>query len=214
MNLTHGGSGRTIPIVVDNVVYRPDGCLLVEAMFSGMVDLTSPSVDLVARLHPTKAEAFEWIGGGQCAVTAEGKPAPVVPDVQFHVNSPRGGVAVRHFSEFLVSHRQLRDYGHSSEVRATIPLTGFEPGAEPVVREMRNGGLLLVFAFIPPRVAEGQPAKARRFDLNTFGAEVERAAGVPVVWDDKEVFVIQRPRADTVEKLRGFLQGYWGAAGR
>jgi hypothetical protein len=34
---------------------------------------------------------------------------------------------------------------------------------------------------------------------------------VPVAWDDKEVFVVQRPQADTVERLRGLLQGYWGA---
>jgi hypothetical protein len=214
MDLTHDETGRTIPIAVDNVVYRQDGCLLVEAMFSGLVDLTSPSVDLAARLHPTKAEAFEWILTGQCSVTSEGKPIPVVPDAQLHVNNPRGGIAVRHFSEFLEGHRQLRDRGQSGDVRATITLAGFEPGAEPVLRQMRDGSLLLVFAFIPPRVTEGQPAKARRFDLNTFGAEVERAAGVPVAWDDKEVFVVQRPRSDTIERIRGFLQNYWGTGGR
>jgi hypothetical protein len=209
MDLTHGETGRAIPIRVDNVVYREDGCLLVEAMFSGLVDLTSPSVDLAARLHPMKSEAFEWIITGQCSVTSEGKPAPVLPDVQLHVNNPRGGIAVRHFSELLEGHRQLRDRGPSGDVRVTVALAGFEPGAEPVLREMRDGSLLLIFAFIPPRVTEGQPAKARRFDLNTFGAEVERAAGVPVAWDDKEVFVVQRPQGDTVERIRRFLQSFW-----
>jgi hypothetical protein len=214
MDLTHGQTGRTIPVVVDNVVYRQDGCLLVESMFSGLVDLTSPAVDLAARIHPSKAEAFEWIISGQCSVTTEGKPTPVVPDVQLHVNNPRGGIAVRHFSEFFEASRQLRERGQSGEVRATVILAGFDPGAEPVLREMRDGNLLLVFAFIPPRVTEGQPAKARRFDLNTFGAEVERAAGVPVAWDDKEVFVVQRPRSDTSERIRGFVQSDWGASGR
>jgi hypothetical protein len=214
MELTHDETGRTIRIVVDNVVYRQDGCLLVEAMFSGLVDLTSLSADLAARLHPTKAEAFEWILTGQCFVTSEGKQTSVVPDIQLHVNNPRGGIAVRHFSEFLEGHRQLRDRGQSGDVRATVTLSGFEPGAEPVLREMRDGSLLLVFAFMPPRVTEGDPAKARRFDLNTFGAEVERAAGVPVAWDDKEVFVVKRPRGDTIERIRGFLQNYWGTRGR
>ena len=133
--------------------------------------------------------------------------------MQLHVNNPRGGLAVRHFSECSEASRQLRERGQASEVRATVTLAGFEPGAEPVLREMRDGSLLLVFAFIPPRVAEGRPAMSRRFDMNTFGAEVERAAGVPVAWDDKEVFVVQRPRTDTVERLRGFLQSYWGAGG-
>ena len=214
MDLTHGQTGRTIPIVADNVVYREDGCLLVEAMFSELLDLTSPSVDLSPRIHPSKAEAFEWIISGQCSVTSEGKPTPVVPDVQLHVNNPEGGIAVRHFSEFVEACRQLRDCGQSGDVRATVTLVGFEPGAEPVLREMRDGSLLLVIASMPPRVTEGQPAQTRRFDLNTFGEEVEQAAGAPVVWDDKEVFVIQQPRFDTVERIRGFLQGYWGEQGR
>ena len=179
-----------------------------KAMFSTLVDLTSPSVDLAARLHPTKAEAFEWIVAGQCCVASEGKPTAVVPDVELHVNL-QGGIAVRHFSEFLEAHRRLRDCGESDGVRATITVAGFEPGAEPVLREMRDGSLLLVFAFIPPRVTEGQLAKAKRFDLNTFGGEVEKAAGVPVTWDDKEVFVVQRPRGDTVARIRVFLQNYW-----
>ena len=214
MHLTHGATGRTIPIVVDNMVHGQDGCQLVEAMFSGLVDLTSPSVDLAARLHPAKAEAFEWILTGQCSVAYEGKPIPVIPDVEFHVNNPRGGIVVRRFSEFVAAHRGLRDGGQSADVRATVALAGFEPEAEPVLREMRDGSLLLVFAFIPPRVIAGEPAKARRFSLDTFGAKVGKAAGAPVVWDDKEIFVVQRPRADTAERIRKFLQGFWAAKER
>lgn len=56
---------------------------------------------------------------------------------------------------------------------------------------------------------EDQPANATRFDLDTFGEDVERAAGVPVTWDDKEVFVILRPQGDTVERIRAFLLNYW-----
>jgi hypothetical protein len=128
MDLTHRATQRSIPIRVDNVVYRPEGCLLVEAMFSGLVDLGSRSVDLAARLHPAKAEAFEWIVTGQCSVSSEGSPTAVLLDVQFHVNRPQGGIAVRHFSEFLEGHRRLRDRGESDEVRATTTLSGFEPG--------------------------------------------------------------------------------------
>jgi hypothetical protein len=169
---------------------------------------------LAARLHPTKAEAFECIVTGQCSVASEDSPSAVLPDVQFYVNTPQGGTAVRHFSEFLESCRRLRDHEQSDDVLATISLSGFEPDAEPVLREMRNGSLLLIFAFIPPRVCEDQPNKVKRFDLNTFGAEIEKAAGVTVVWDDKEVFVIQRPRSGTVERIRCFLQSYWESSKR
>jgi hypothetical protein len=177
-------------------------------MFSSLVDLTSHSTDLSARLHPTKSQVFEWIISGQCTVESQGKTIAVVPDVQFHVNGPRG-IVVRHFSEFVETHRKLRDCGESDDVQATITLTGFEPDAEPVLREMRDGSIMLVFAFIPPQVTERDSAKASQFDLNAFGAEIGKAAGVPVAWDDKEVFVIQRPKRNTVEKLRAFLQDYW-----
>ena len=39
------------------------------------------------------------------------------------------------------------------------------------------------------------------------------AAGVPVVWDDREVFVIQQPKPDTVEQVRTFIEGYPGKCG-
>jgi hypothetical protein len=118
MDLTHGKTGRTIPIRVDNVVSQPGGCLLVEAMFSTLADLSSPSVDLAARLHPTKAEAFEWIVSGQCSVASEGKPIPVVPDVQLHVNRPQP-------SDRPSDHTPL---SHAGGAR----LSGCRPGAWPV----------------------------------------------------------------------------------
>jgi hypothetical protein len=214
MDITHDETGRTIRVVVDNVIYAQDGCQLAEALFSGLVDLTSSSVELAARLHPTKAEAFEWIIAGQCSVISEGKPIPVVPDILFHVNNPQGGSALRHFSEFLEQCRKLRNCGQAGDVRSTISLFGFEPRAEPVLREMHDGSLLLVFASIPPIGIQGGTAKLRRFHMNTFGTEIERAVGVPVVWDDRDVFVIRIPEADTIERVRGFLQGYWGAKGR
>ena len=49
MDFTNCETPRTIPVVVDYVVSQQDGCLLAEAIFSGLVDLTVPSVDLAAR---------------------------------------------------------------------------------------------------------------------------------------------------------------------
>src|SRR4030095_4808204 len=191
MHITNAATQQSITIRTDNVVYGADGCSLVEAMFSGLVDLTDPSVNVAARLHPTKAQAFEWIVTGQCpSVAREGKPLTVIPDVEIHVNSPHGGIVVRHFSEFLDRHRELRERGASDDVRATITLRGFDPSAEPVLREMRDGSLLLIFAFMPPLVSENDPTMGTRFDFDKFGTEIEKGAGVPVIWDDKEVFVV------------------------
>src|SRR4030095_16168442 len=213
MHITNAATQQSITIRTDNVVYRADGCLLVEAMFSGLVDLTDPSVNVASRLHPTKAQAFEWIVAGQCrSVAPEGKPTALIPDVEIHVNRPHEGIVVRHFSEFLDRYRELRERGASDDVGATITLGGFDPGAEPVLREMRDGSLLLIFAFLPPLVSENDPTKGTRFDFDTFGTEIEKGAGVPVIWDDREVFVVEHPRRDTVERIRHFLLNYWEAA--
>jgi hypothetical protein len=221
VQITNSATGQEVTIRVDNVVCRADGCLLVEAMFSGIVDLTAPSVNVAARLHPVRATAFEWIvtrqqpsvvptghQEGAAALTA-GEAINVIPDVEIHVNRPEGGTLVRHFSEFLDQSRQLLEHGADEDVRSTTALGGFDPEAEPIVREMRDGSLLLVFGFLPPLVAETDASKARRFDLDRFGDEIAKALDVPVTQDDREVFVIQKPEEDTVEKVRHFLASYW-----
>jgi hypothetical protein len=222
MDITDPKTGSTVSLRTDVVVVKPEGCLLVEALFSNLVDLTAPSVNLAARLHPAKAAAFERIVTRHCQLTVRneaeaesvslepGEEIDVIPDVQLHVNSPQGGILERHFSEFLDRHRELLDRGSCTEVRSTTALPGFEPGAEPVPREMRDGSLLLVFFLLSPLVVETDPVMARRFDLDAFGTEIESAAGVPVIWADREVFVIQRPAGDTMNRIRQFLQNYWG----
>ena len=84
-----------------------------------------------------------------------------------------------------------------------ISLAGFDPDGEPQVRRMADGSLRVVFEFMPPSWAEDAP---ERFD--DFDRQLTRAARVPVVWDDREVFVIARPATDTVERLRSFLGSY------
>jgi hypothetical protein len=35
---------------------------------------------------------------------------------------------------------------------------------------------------------------------------MERAVGVPVLWEDREAFSIAEPQKDTIERLRGCLE--------
>lgn len=84
-----------------------------------------------------------------------------------------------------------------------IRLTGFDPEGEPQVRRFADGGLFIEFEFMPPSWAEDAP---ERFD--DFDRQLAAAAGVPVVWDDREVFVITKPGTDTVERIRSFLGSY------
>jgi hypothetical protein len=91
------------------------------------------------------------------------------------------------------------------EVQQTIKLKGFDPKGEPVIRVMADGSLLIVFNFMPPSFVSEDQGLGPFAD---FDKQLARAAGVPVVWDDREVFVIQKPKPDTIERVRKFIEGY------
>jgi hypothetical protein len=93
------------------------------------------------------------------------------------------------------------------EIQQEIKLTGFDPKGEPVIRIMADGSLYIVFNFMPPSyVPDGEGLGP----FEDFDKQLERAAGVPVVWDDREVFVIQQSRPDTVNRIRTFIENYRG----
>lgn len=90
------------------------------------------------------------------------------------------------------------------EAVEVIPLMGFDPEGEPELRRTAEGRLWLGFQFMPPSWA----AEADRADLGPWAdldQQLARAVGVPVVWEDREWFRIERPGAGTVEALRRFL---------
>lgn len=221
MEFTDPRTDQSIRIRADNVVVGADGCRLIESMFSSITDLSAPSTNLAVRIHPTKARAFALVVTGQGGTvlpsalnarpfdTAPDATVPFVPEVELYVNQPGGDLLSRPFSEFLERSNALLDTGTNDEVRSTVTLPGFDPGAEPIVREMSDGSLLLIFAALPPFVVERDPGKGRRFDMDGFGEELGKAVGRKVAWDDREVFVVRKPRADTIDRLRAFLAGYW-----
>lgn len=92
---------------------------------------------------------------------------------------------------------------NQATVVKTIAVRGFDPGGEPEIREMSDGTLVLIFNFMPPSYAEDEEVEYADFD-----EQIERAVEVPVRRDDRELFVIPKPRKDTVEKLKSFLEAY------
>lgn len=90
-----------------------------------------------------------------------------------------------------------------STVVESISVSGFDPDGEPEIRVMSDGTLIVVFNFMPPSFAEGDEVKFADFDK-----QLERAGGGPVLWEDREVFLIRSPQKDTSEKVKAFLEGY------
>jgi hypothetical protein len=84
-----------------------------------------------------------------------------------------------------------------------IPIVGFDVEGEPEIRVMRDGGLYVVFNFMPPSWAEDNPDA-----FDDFDKQLSRAVGMPVVWEDREFFRIDRPVAETVGRIRRYLETY------
>jgi hypothetical protein len=84
-----------------------------------------------------------------------------------------------------------------------VRLEGFDPEGEPEIRVMADGRLDVVFNFMPPSWAEEDPERFADFDH-----QLARALGVPVVWEDREVFRVERPAADTIDRVRTFLRAF------
>jgi hypothetical protein len=67
---------------------------------------------------------------------------------------------------------------------------------------MDDGTFCLVFNFMPPSDVEDR--EEAFFDQ--FDQELQRALGVPVVWEDRERFVIPSPKEDTIERVTAFIK--------
>jgi hypothetical protein len=88
-----------------------------------------------------------------------------------------------------------------------IRLSGFDPDGEPEIRVMSDGSLYVVFEFMPPSFApEGGANDLGSFE--DFDKQMERAIGVPVLWEDREFFFIRKPKADTIDRIRQFVENY------
>lgn len=88
------------------------------------------------------------------------------------------------------------------DVAQIIALSGFDSGGEPELRLMKNGQLYVLFNFMPPSDCEDEDA------FDSFDEDMAQATGVEVEWEDREVFLIQSPKADTVERVTAFVTSY------
>ncbi|NHZ96153.1 hypothetical protein [Massilia sp. CCM 8734] len=89
-----------------------------------------------------------------------------------------------------------------SELVNTIELSGFDPDGEPEIRMMSDGSAELWFNFMPPSFVEDPDA------YGDFDRQLEAAIGVPVIWEDREVFLIAEPASDTIARLTDFIQNF------
>ncbi len=95
----------------------------------------------------------------------------------------------------------------------TIRLSGFDAASEPVIRRFTDGSLQVVLGFMPPSFVKDEGGWVDLGRYWKFDEEMARAIGTAVVWEDRELFSIEHPREDTVERLREFLAAYHAEKG-
>lgn len=89
----------------------------------------------------------------------------------------------------------------------TIPITGFDSDGEPEIRMEEDGSLTIAFNFMPP--LNGQEEATEDPIFENFDKVMSEFLGVEVEWDDREIFRIEKPQADTTKRAKEFLENFW-----
>jgi hypothetical protein len=89
----------------------------------------------------------------------------------------------------------------------TIEVKGFDSFGEPEIKVYDDGHIEVMFNFMPAHNTAGEPSRDRVFDI--FDKWLEFKLGVNVVWEDRELFIISKPAADTAQKLKTCLEDFW-----
>ena len=198
---------KRFQMVCDHAVRRDDGTLkLVESMFSSKADLATNTAELMARLHPAKQSFYDRISSGSPveiqAPTPDGRTVYTRnhSNIEIHVNRPEGGIEVLHYAA-------LTGRAVDSVIGEAVG-KGFDAGAQPVIRQMRDRSFRLVFCSMPP----GEHALGDKFDMDHFGEALIASCKVPVTWEDRDVFLIDKSAcADDIRGLLRFIATYRGA---
>jgi hypothetical protein len=95
-------------------------------------------------------------------------------------------------------------------VLTTLDIHGFDSAGEPQTRHGEGGTLEIMFNFMPPLNGADDPNPHVVFE--TFEVVLAAALGVPVIRDDRELFIIPHPQPDTAARAKAYLETFWTAA--
>ena len=80
-----------------------------------------------------------------------------------------------------------------------------EQAGDPELWVMSNGSLNLHFQAFPPTHVT---TEAQTEPYATYAQQLEQFLGVPVSWEDRELFFIAHPKRDTIEKVEAFVKAF------
>ena len=167
------------------------GAVIHEAMFSNVYSLAQNPEEIVLRLHPTKRAAYNSILKGEATVSQNGQEIRIT-DVILVLNSANGNVQIKYsdLSELA-----------PTKIINTTSITGFDDNGEPLIYEMDDNSIRVVFSSLPPK---SKPA----FDLDEFSKQLVSAIQCGITHDDREIFHIPKPDQNTVNAVKRFIEDY------
>jgi len=106
----------------------------------------------------------------------------------------------------------MQNYSHNDDeiVEQEVEIGDFG-GAKPSLTLRKTGRLYLIVEVPPFYDGEGNDIDGDDDfpEANEFEDLIAEYVGVPVNREDREVFRIDNPEADTMSKVKEFIENYW-----
>lgn len=89
----------------------------------------------------------------------------------------------------------------------TVTLNGFDKNGEPELKIFEDGHIEVMFNFMPPLNGKIEVEDEEFWD--SFENILSTHLNVEVLRDDRELFIIPKPKKSTAKKLELYLESYW-----
>jgi len=109
---------------------------------------------------------------------------------------------------YFVKNEEFKtDQNSNNEVKTTVKVKGFDKDGEPEIQLLRNGSLRLVFEFFPP--LNGNDNQNDNIIFENFDKELSKVVDNEVIWEDREVFLIEKSKNGDEKLLKKYLEEFW-----
>lgn len=93
------------------------------------------------------------------------------------------------------------------EIIKNEKIRNFDKDGEPELTLMSNGQLNIHFNFMPPLNGNDEQSALPIFD--TFDKELSGIVGKEVIWEDRELFIVQNSSVRDFNKIKKYLEKFW-----
>lgn len=110
-------------------------------------------------------------------------------------------------SIFFVPTEVTNQLSLEPEIIKNEKIKNFDKDGEPELTLMSNGQLNIHFNFMPPLNGNDEQSALPIFD--TFDKELSGIVGKEVIWEDRELFIIQNSSVRDFNKIKKYLEKFW-----